>query len=223
VLNANATVVAAGLLHDTVDDSFISYAYILQTFGAGVADLVQGLSRESDTANRTMEADRFHTMFLAMADARTMLIKPADRLQNALPLRKKQSPYPLTLYFVYEEDCYKALQLVHKLWSEVPGKFKDYIKHPKCNGYQSLHIVVMGDISVPVEVQIRTKSMHSQAEWLNGLVGLSRGNVRISANTKHVLTTMRPSSLPARSLFILKIAHIRINTAPDLMGLFLSS
>ncbi|GJV45689.1 hypothetical protein Tco_1430225 [Tanacetum coccineum] len=35
-----------------------------------------------------MEADRFHTMFLAMADARTMLIKPADRLQNALPLRK---------------------------------------------------------------------------------------------------------------------------------------
>ncbi|GKD14577.1 probable GTP diphosphokinase RSH2, chloroplastic, partial [Tanacetum coccineum] len=71
----------------------------------------------------------------------------------------------LRLIVENEEDCYKALQLVHKLWSEVPGKFKDYIKHPKCNGYQSLHIVVMGDISVPVEVQIRTKSMHSQAEF----------------------------------------------------------
>lgn len=34
-----------------------------------------------------------------------------------------------------EEDCYKALRVVNKLWSEVPGKFKDYIEHPKCNGY----------------------------------------------------------------------------------------
>ncbi|GJU34872.1 RELA/SPOT-like protein, partial [Tanacetum coccineum] len=81
------TVVAAGLLHDTLDDSFISYDYVLQTFRAGVADLVQGVSklshlsklaRESDTANRTMEADRLHTMFLAMADARAVLIKLAD-------------------------------------------------------------------------------------------------------------------------------------------------
>lgn len=42
-IGANATVVAAGLLHDTLDDSFISYDYILQTFGAGVADLVEGV------------------------------------------------------------------------------------------------------------------------------------------------------------------------------------
>ncbi|GKD34774.1 Toll/interleukin-1 receptor domain-containing protein [Tanacetum coccineum] len=74
------------------------------TFGAGVADLVQGVSklshlsklaRESDTANRTMEADRLHTMFLAMADARAVLIKPAGRLHNMMtldvvPLSKKQ-------------------------------------------------------------------------------------------------------------------------------------
>lgn len=34
-----------------------------------------------------------------------------------------------------EEDCYKALKVVHQLWSEVPGKFKDYITQPKFNGY----------------------------------------------------------------------------------------
>lgn len=33
-----------------------------------------------------------------------------------------------------EEDCYKALRVVHQLWPEVPGKLKDYISHPKFNG-----------------------------------------------------------------------------------------
>lgn len=43
-IGANSMVVAAGLLHDTLDDSFLSYDYVSRTFGAGVADLVQGVS-----------------------------------------------------------------------------------------------------------------------------------------------------------------------------------
>ncbi|KAJ4951847.1 hypothetical protein NE237_028679 [Protea cynaroides] len=45
-VGANSTVVAAGLLHDTLDDSFMTYDYILQTFGTGVADLVEGLKQK---------------------------------------------------------------------------------------------------------------------------------------------------------------------------------
>ncbi|KAJ4958090.1 hypothetical protein NE237_025201 [Protea cynaroides] len=103
MVGANSTVVAAGLLHDTLDDSFMTYDYILRTFGTGVADLVEGVSklshlsklaRENNTASKTVEADRLHTMFLAMADARAVLIKLADRLHNmltleALPLAKQ--------------------------------------------------------------------------------------------------------------------------------------
>lgn len=53
------------------------------------------LARENNTASKTAEADRLHTMFLAMADARAVLIKLADRLHNmmtldALPLVKQQ-------------------------------------------------------------------------------------------------------------------------------------
>ena len=52
------------------------------------------LAREHDMADRMVEADRLHTMFLAMADARAVLIKLADRLHNmitldALPLIKQ--------------------------------------------------------------------------------------------------------------------------------------
>ncbi|KAL0707881.1 hypothetical protein Bca4012_074307 [Brassica carinata] len=276
-IGANSTVVVAGLLHDTMDDSFMTYDYILRNFGAGVADLVQGVSklsqlsklaRENNTACKTVEADRLHTMFLAVADARAVLIKLADRLHNMMTLYAlspvKQQRFaketleifaPLanrlgiskwkvqlenlcfkhlyrhqhdemstmledsfdeamitsaiekleqalekegisyhvlcgrhkSLYSIYrkmlkknltvdeihdihglrlivnnEGDCYKALGVVHSLWSQVPGKLKDYITHPK---YQSLHTVVMDNGTVPLEVQIRTQEMHLQAEF----------------------------------------------------------
>lgn len=44
------------------------------------------LARENNTACKTVEADRLHTMFLAMADARAVLIKLADRLHNMMTL-----------------------------------------------------------------------------------------------------------------------------------------
>ena len=43
MIGASSSVVAAGLLHDTLDDSSMSYDYIVQRFGAGVADLVEGV------------------------------------------------------------------------------------------------------------------------------------------------------------------------------------
>lgn len=43
MIGADATVVTAGLLHDTLDDTFMNYGYIFQMFGAGVADLVEGV------------------------------------------------------------------------------------------------------------------------------------------------------------------------------------
>ncbi|URE37501.1 HD domain containing protein [Musa troglodytarum] len=42
-IGANCTIVAAGLLHDTLDDSFMDYDHIFHMFGAGVADLVEGV------------------------------------------------------------------------------------------------------------------------------------------------------------------------------------
>lgn len=46
-IGANVTVVAAGLLHDTLDDSYMDYDYIHRRFGAGLADLVEGVSFSS--------------------------------------------------------------------------------------------------------------------------------------------------------------------------------
>ncbi|KAI8021507.1 hypothetical protein LOK49_LG03G00720 [Camellia lanceoleosa] len=207
------------------------------------------LAHDNNTASKTIEADRLHTMFLAMADARAQqrfaketleifaplanrlgisswkeklenlcfkylypdehkeifskLVKSFDEAMVASAVEKLEqvledaaisyhdlSGRHKSLYSIYvkmlkkkltmdeihdihglrlivekEEDCYKALRVFHQLWSEVPGKFKDYINQPKFNGYQSLHTVVMGEGMVALEVQIQTKDMHLRAEF----------------------------------------------------------
>lgn len=62
-------------------------------------------------------------------------------------------------------DCYRALGLAHELWQPLPGKIKDYIAFPKPNGYRSLHTSVFSGDGGIVEIQIRTKEMHDEAQY----------------------------------------------------------
>lgn len=63
-----------------------------------------------------------------------------------------------------EAACYAALAAVHHAFVQVPGEFDDYIAHPKPSGYRSLHTAVVLPGLGTVEVQVRTKEMHAQAE-----------------------------------------------------------
>ncbi len=63
------------------------------------------------------------------------------------------------------DECYRALAVVHDAFRPIPGRFKDYIGLPKPNRYQSLHTVVIGNTGRPIEVQIRTLEMHHIAEY----------------------------------------------------------
>ncbi|MSQ56969.1 MAG: bifunctional (p)ppGpp synthetase/guanosine-3',5'-bis(diphosphate) 3'-pyrophosphohydrolase [Limnohabitans sp.] len=62
-------------------------------------------------------------------------------------------------------DCYGALSWVHANFQALQGEFDDYIAKPKANGYQSLHTVVRDNSGRPIEIQVRTRDMHSHAEY----------------------------------------------------------
>ena len=62
------------------------------------------------------------------------------------------------------EECYMVLGKIFSIFTPI-GNFKDYISHPKENGYQSLHTLVMLDDGSPLEIQVRTFDMHTFAEY----------------------------------------------------------
>ncbi len=63
-----------------------------------------------------------------------------------------------------EDDCYRALGVIHRTWPNVPERFKDYISTPKRNNYRSLHTTIVGPRGMRIEMQIRTEEMDRVAE-----------------------------------------------------------
>jgi GTP diphosphokinase / guanosine-3',5'-bis(diphosphate) 3'-diphosphatase len=85
-MNLDVQSVAAGLLHDTLEDSYLTKAELEQYFGSEVAELVDGvtkISRIKISGAEDRKVDSLRKMILAMSkDIRVILIKLADRYHN---------------------------------------------------------------------------------------------------------------------------------------------
>ncbi|TSC86515.1 MAG: GTP pyrophosphokinase [Parcubacteria group bacterium Gr01-1014_8] len=275
-IGMDAETIAAGLLHDSMEDAGVSAATIEKEFGQEVLFLVRGVTKLGALRYRGLErhTESLRRLFAATAeDIRVLIIKLMDRLHNVTTLehvpehkRKRIALETLEIYapiadrfgmsvaktaledaafpYAYPEDyektrellkertketekrlekaekdlkralaesgirefrtesrmkgmyslfrkldrkdwemgkifdilalriivptvadCYSVLGVVHKQWRPVPGKIKDYIAFPKPNGYQSIHTTVYTGDGGALEIQIRTESMHREAQY----------------------------------------------------------
>jgi GTP pyrophosphokinase len=82
----DAVSIACGLLHDTVEDTVLTYEEVKKEFGEEIAEIVDGLTKMSklDFTDRTLlNAENVRKLLVAMGkDVRVLLVKLADRLHN---------------------------------------------------------------------------------------------------------------------------------------------
>jgi len=99
-------------------------------------------------------------------------------------------------------ECYQALGVIHSNFIPVDGRFKDYIAHPKPNGYKSIHTTVYYENEF-FEVQIRTNAMHEFAEY------------GIAAHFLYKEKKSKLSSFDNKILWIRKLLENKDNVSPN--------
>lgn len=89
-------------------------------------------------------------------------------------------------------DCWQVYSIITDMYQPNPKRLKDWLSIPKTNGYESLHITVMGPESKWVEVQIRTRRMNEVAE--RGLAAHWKyKGLKAESSFEDWLTTLRES------------------------------
>ena len=85
-LKLDSATITTGLLHDTIEDTKVTYETVKKEFGEEVANLVEGVTKISaleDKASEDSKAENFRKLIIATSkDIRVLLVKLADRLHN---------------------------------------------------------------------------------------------------------------------------------------------
>jgi RelA/SpoT family (p)ppGpp synthetase len=179
----------------------------------GLNGVVTGRPKHIYSIYRKMERKQVDFDQIFDVHALRVIIEPIDPDAYAQKNSKEKD----------EEDrylCYQVLGAVHSLWQPIPREFDDYIASPKPNGYRSLHTAVIDQAyGHTLEVQIRTRRMHEEAE--KGIAAhwayKEEGETKVAAsvqrriqNLREVLAAMRDSGDANNEIFETEVVAERI-------------
>jgi len=156
--------IAAGLLHDSVEDTSVTIDDIRKEFGEQVAHIVEGVTKISkiDFATREeQQAENLRKMMLAMVDdIRVVLIKLADRLHNMRTLEHLQ---PERQHKIAEETLEIYAPIAHRLgMGKIRGELEDL-------GFRFLD--PLGYEQVETSVNARRKQGEAFLAKMQGIIG----------------------------------------------------
>ncbi len=177
-MKLDSTAIAAGLLHDAVEDTPVTNEDIVAQFGEQVAHIVEGVTKidKIEFANREdRQAENVRKMLLAMVtDVRVVIIKLADRLHNMrtlehLPKERQESIARETL------DVYAPL--AHRLgMGKVRGELEDLaFRYVDSIGYEQVHESVeerrlegehfLKGVEETLKDKLRENGIEARVEW----------------------------------------------------------
>jgi GTP diphosphokinase / guanosine-3',5'-bis(diphosphate) 3'-diphosphatase len=177
-MKLDSTAIAAGLLHDAVEDTPVTTEDITEEFGEQVAHIVEGVTKidKIQFANREdRQAENVRKMLLAMvSDVRVVLIKMADRLHNMrtlqhLPPERQESIARETL------DIYAPL--AHRLgMGKVRGELEDLaFRYVDPFGYEQVKNAVdaardedeqfLNSVESLLNERLRENNIKARVEW----------------------------------------------------------
>ncbi len=135
----------------------ISQAYLIKSakyMPKARAKLITALEKAGIEATVQSRIKHIYSLYVKLQ--RPEINKVLDKVYDLMAMR---------IIVTSEEDCYKALGVITQVFPPLPEKVSDFIAHPKPNGYRSIHLKVLGPNNYPLEIQIRTKKMHEEAEY----------------------------------------------------------
>ena len=135
---------------------------ILRRLEAMRADQGRAVEHVSGEITRLLEADSIPARVFGREKHPFSIWRKLQR--KSIGFSQMSDIYAFRVIVDTEEDCYRALGLIHRHWPCVPERFKDFISTPKRNNYRSLHTTVIGPKGMRIEMQIRTEVMDRVAE-----------------------------------------------------------
>src|SRR5450755_131978 len=177
-MKLDSTAIAAGLLHDAVEDTPVTTEDIVEQFGEQVAHIVEGVTKidKIEFANREdRQAENVRKMLLAMVtDVRVVIIKLADRLHNMRTLEhlppERQQPIARETLDIYAP-------LAHRLgMGKVRGELEDLaFRYVDSIGYDRVHESVeerrlegehfLKGVEETLRERLRESDIKARVEW----------------------------------------------------------
>jgi guanosine-3',5'-bis(diphosphate) 3'-pyrophosphohydrolase len=185
-LKLDSATITTGLLHDTIEDTYATYATIKKEFGKEIADLVDGVTKISvyeNKATANSKAENFRKLILATSkDIRVLLVKLADRLHNMRTIEaiekneKKQRIAKETMeiyapladrmgmHRIRDELEDLSFKVLNNKARELIKKRLDKVKYDKVNNFNSISLQLselLNDHKINAEIVGREKTPFS--------------------------------------------------------------
>lgn len=141
-----------------IEDHLLAiHASQMDTFEAFAAPIRRKLNMIGYNYNLYARAKSVYSIYKKMVKKGV----PFDQIYDLMAARIVFEP---TTEFSEKDQCWMIYSAITEIYRPHPERIRDWISMPKANGYEALHVTVMGQHGQWIEVQIRTNRMHELAE-----------------------------------------------------------